>query len=199
MKALYALTQRSTKQNKEPIEDLNITTECRRLSRWCWGFSLAVIASVGSMRSAHAEAETGKYQADIFLPNSMFFTGQKNAALKKNHWLAILGRGLDSEALEQVARDVRANNMSSAQRVLNYHWLGHQYDNDVEYDGDAVSALMKFWLRTLWDQYRTSNAKPPFALPDSSGRGTFNLKQRDVGYKLKISSDEFGITLNYNF
>lgn len=195
MKALHTSSQKPTARSKRLSHDI----ARRRLSLWCWGFALALLAGLGSVRSAQAEVEIGKYKADIFVPNSLFFTGQKTTTLNNDHWLAVLGRGLDNRALEQVANNVRINNMSSAQRVLNYQWLGQQHNNDIECDGSAVSALLKLGLRTLWDQYRATSTIAQRVLPDSGGRGTFNLKQHDLDYKLKISNGELGITFNYDF
>ncbi len=173
---------------------LEISAQRRQLTGLCWGLSLALIASLGIIRSAHADTE--KYQADIFLPNSLFFTGQQSKTLNQNAWLANLGRGLDNEALLQIANNLRANNMSSAQRELNYQWLGQQYNKDLEFDGDAVSALLKLGLQTLWDQIKLSNIE---SLPDTSGRGTLNFKEHSFDYILKISKGDLGVTFNYNF
>lgn len=161
-----------------------------------------LLAAFGAAVCAFAfafAAPAGAEEPRLFIPDDLRLFQPLESDPRGANAFAHLLRGLDNQALEQTAAELRSNRMSSTHRALNHQWLEQHHTGEMDRGRKVVSRLLKAMVKSYWNEWRDRRLADDSAVPDASGRGKIHYGGHDLDYKLRLKRDEISFEIKYEF
>jgi len=148
---------------------------------------------------ALAVAPANADHRDVFIPDHLRLFQPIDGDPRGINAFSRLTRGLDNQALEQTAANLRSNRMSATQRALNDQWLEQHHTGEMSRSSKVLTRFLRSVVKSYWNEWRRKNLSDDSAVPDASGRGKINYGGRSFDYKLRVSRDEVKFKIKYEF